>query len=110
VSAAVDKALSEYLGEAKRLYDQWWQSVPDSRLADASRRRTVFGPLGVMTDAFCANCGAPYGLVTMESVDHLLVICQKCDGKLGRLPLMRVPDAVERTLIAPHPTSAPEGV
>lgn len=79
------------------LYEAWWKALPDSRVS-SHRRRVVMGPLGPMTDAFCANCGAPYGLVTMDYIDHVLVICQRCDGRLGRLPLLQVPDDVERAI------------
>jgi hypothetical protein len=90
------KAERDYRHEAKRLYEAWWKALPDSRLKDESRRRLVPGPLGMMTDAYCVNCHKPYGLVTMDFLDHVLVVCPACDAKHGRLPLMQVPDAIER--------------
>jgi hypothetical protein len=79
--------------EARTLYEAWWKLIPDARVSP-TRRRTVWGPLGEMTDCFCVNCGRPYGLVTVAVVEHVFVLCNACFEKHGHLPMQEVPPEV----------------
>lgn len=81
------------------LYPAWQKVLPDSRVS-SHLRRTVMGPLGPMTDAFCINCGRPYGLVTQDFLTGVTVLCNLCFERFGGLPMPPVPTDVERAAMA----------
>ncbi len=63
----------------------------DSRLKGYAGK--VTHPTLPLERTYCANCGKPYGWVSTESyafieVMEIIVICDECDEKLGKLPLV----------------------
>ena len=69
--------------------------LPDSRLTNANRP-LVRGPLGLMEQVFCANCGRNGGLVTQEWAEWVFYLCDSCAKSHGDIPNPVVPDAIVR--------------
>ena len=76
---------------ANSLYLAWRKILPDARLV-ARGRRVVRGPLGLMEECYCVNCGKAGGFVTQENIEHIFYLCDDCVFKHGHLPMPQVPD------------------
>ena len=69
--------------------------LPDCTSRD--RRGAVHTPMGWMVPIYCANCGAPGGLVTEESLTFAFWLCTPCFETHGEIAgTYVVPDDVFR--------------
>lgn len=67
----------------------------DFELPDARRshyRPTVCGPLGIMAQVYCVNCGADGGLITDEWAENVFYLCDRCAEKYGKFPAVEIPE------------------
>lgn len=51
-----------------------------------------------MEKVYCANCGAPQGLVTADWCPHIFALCNECVAKNGAPPLPELPEEMVRGL------------
>jgi hypothetical protein len=67
--------------------------LPDSRTKHA--KGVVRSPQGNMRPIFCANCGAPQGMVPEQHITFAFALCMKCEETHG-IPahFYREPDEV----------------
>jgi hypothetical protein len=70
-------------------------NLPSSRLTNANRPM-LRGPLGLMEQVFCANCGRYGGLVTKDWAEWVFYLCQPCGQRHGDIPLPEIPDEIVR--------------
>lgn len=68
--------------------------VPGMGRPEDSRLKGYFGkvthPSELMERTYCTKCGAPYGFVAQESMEHIrvgsiIVLCEKCEAELNAL-------------------------
>jgi hypothetical protein len=68
--------------------------LPDSRLQHRECG-TIRGPGGNWVPIFCANCGAPGGVVPEENMTFAFYLCNACYEQYGAIAgTMAVPDEV----------------
>jgi hypothetical protein len=75
-----------------RVWDRQLESdLPDCRLSYSERTTVMRGNLP-MQMVYCANCGIPHGLATMETT-HVFFVCDPCFNRLGAIPgAVQIPD------------------
>jgi hypothetical protein len=83
------------------------QTIQPPRKSEDSRLRGFQGhqthPVLPLERTFCSNCGKPHGWVGMDSDNNwmtdtgesvspteVVVICNECDERLGKLPLPEI--------------------
>lgn len=69
-------------------------NLPDARLS-TTNRKTICGPVGIMSRVYCVNCGGPGGLVTEDWCQSIFFLCDKCAEKYGEIDgAVEVPEEV----------------
>ena len=68
--------------------------LPESRRTH--HRPTICGPLGIMAQVYCVNCGRDGGLVTEEWAEQVFYLCDKCAERKGMPGQTEVPDEAVR--------------
>lgn len=79
--------------DSKTILFPYGESV-DSRLK--GYKGSITHPVLPLERTFCYNCGKPKGWVSREQGEYIrvlgiIVICDECDAKLGKLQLEEAP-------------------